>query len=93
MITKRNFDDRTIIFENVPEIGSVQVVFMEPRTVNNPTEKPWFLCGMGTYHASPEEALAYFQKRWDEPSDTRDEESQYARWEERMISPGVFEED
>jgi hypothetical protein len=75
----------------VRRIGHVMVSYHEPRTPNNPSDRPWHLVCWGRNFDTPEQALEHAIKSWDEP--TPDWDSTYARQEALMCGPGRFEQD
>jgi len=49
----------------VRNIGSVSVAYIEPRTPNNPSDRPWHLVNWGRTFATPEDALAHAIATWE----------------------------
>ena len=74
----------------VRRIGHVTVARMEPGTSNNPSPLPWHLVCWGMTFNTPEEAIAYAVKSWDEPAPSWD--NTYARQGALMCGPGRFEQ-
>jgi hypothetical protein len=75
----------------VRNIGSVSVAYIEPRTANNPSDRPWHLVCWGLTFDTPEAALNHAIKTWESPGGPRD--NSYARLEGSMLGPlGRFEE-
>jgi len=74
----------------VRNIGHVMVSYIEPRSVNNPSDRPWHLVCWGLTFGTPEEALEHAIKSWGEPEPAWD--NSYARKEALMCGPGRFEQ-
>lgn len=77
---------------NVYQHSEAGVVYVDRFSADFPEGRPFFCCGR--FYASPDEAFAGFTAEWERSKSEPDVvDTNYARMEARMISPGVFEED
>jgi len=60
---------RRVDFTVDHDIGSVGLYYIEPRSPNNPSDRPWHLISWGTTHETPEAGLEHAIRTWDAPSD------------------------
>ena len=74
----------------VRNIGTVCVSYIQPGSVNNPSTRPWHLINWGTTHETPEDALLYAIKSYNNSYNFSD--SRYEREEALMCGPGRFEQ-
>lgn len=57
---------------DVDEIGFVIARYIAPGSPNNPSDRPWHLCCVGTTHLTAEHALIAFVRGWFKPSEPVD---------------------